>query len=191
MSAPLSLQMIEEIHESLLGMLRDVIGGISDDEWTARAYDGALLPGFLAWHICATFDWAIHAMAQSAPEVRAQTPFADDAVVNPPHPPFGMDAAAADAIAQASNRDAVLRYLEAVFASSAGYVAGLDEAALLTSCKPDHALSIAAYATDAYREEVASLAGRPLYRLLLSPCYGHVREHMGELLTIQAMLRAD
>jgi hypothetical protein len=101
-----------------------------------------------------------------------------------------MDAAAADTIAQASNREAVLRYLEAVFASSARYVAGLDDAALLESCAPDHALMIPGYSTDAYREEVASLAGRPVYRMLLSPCYGHVREHMGELLTIQAMLRA-
>lgn len=70
------------------GLMREVIGNVTPDEWTARPYAGGNMLGFLAWHLPATQDWAIHTWIRGVPELRARQELAAYPGLNPPCAPF-------------------------------------------------------------------------------------------------------
>lgn len=173
------------------GMYREVVETIAPDEWTARAHPGANSLGFLAWHMPAVRDWAVHVWCLGVPEVRVSTPAGARPGINPPHPPFGMSLAEADAIARAASRDDVLAYADAVNAATMSYLDTLTEGDLDTV--PDtraHSARVTAYHIPGYLEEVSDMYDFPIWRTLGGPCYGHSRGHLGEMLAALEALRA-
>jgi hypothetical protein len=41
----------------------------AEPHWTAHAFDGASLPGFVLWHCARIIDWGVHAVVQGVPEL--------------------------------------------------------------------------------------------------------------------------
>jgi hypothetical protein len=169
-------------------MYREVVETVTPDEWTARAHPGANPPGFLAWHMPAVRDWAVHVWCRGVPEVRVSSTLPG---VNPPHPPFGMSIDEAEAIARAVSREDVLAYADAVHEATMAYLDTLTDADLDTV--PDtraHSARVSAYHIPGYMEEVSDMYDFPIWRTLGGPCYGHSRGHLGEMLAALEALRA-
>ena len=174
--------------ESKVG--RGLAAEIPDELWRRAAYPGANPLGFIAWHMIATRDWALHTGIQGVPDVRERAPFASTAV-NPAHPPFGMSADAAIAIAGAVTRDEVVAYADAVHAAMMDWLASLTPDAL--ERVPDlrgNAARLPAHQVPGYVAEVEDMAGYPVWALLSAPCFAHAREHVGEIVSGRAALRA-
>lgn len=169
---------------------RGLASEITDDLWQRAAYSGANPLGFIAWHMVATRDWTLHTAIQGVPDVRERAPFAS-AAVNPEHPPFGMSAAAAVAIAAAVTRDGVLAYADAVHAAMMKWLATLtpDELDRMPDLRAN-ASRLPAYQVPGYVAEVEDMVGYPVWALLSAPCFAHQREHVGEIVTGRAALRA-
>jgi hypothetical protein len=138
----------------------------------------------------ATRDWAVHTAIQGVPDVRERPPFVS-AAVNPAHPPFGMSAVGAVAIAAAVTRDGLLAYADAVHSAMMEWLETLTPEAL--DRVPDlraNAGRLPAYQVPGYIAEVDSMTGYPVWALLSSPCFAHQREHVGEIVTGRAALRS-
>ena len=172
-------------------MMHNVIGEIPDELWTRSPYPGANPLGFTAWHMPATRDWALHTSIQGVPEVRERAPFASTPV-NQPHPPFGMSAGDAAAIARAVTRAEVLAYADAVREAMVSWLGTLAEGDL--DRVPDvrrHAFRLPAHQAPGYVDEVNRMSGFPVWKLLSGPCYGHLREHVGTIVSGVESLRAQ
>src|SRR5260370_804108 len=52
-----------------------------------------------------------------------------------------------------------------------------------------HMASYTAYQHPGFRAEIADLLGQPIWRLLIGPCSGHLREHLGELDVLKQVMR--
>ena len=133
----------------------------------------------------------MHTAIQGVPEVRERAPFVS-AAVNPAHPPFGMSAADAAAIAAAVTRDNVLAYADAVHAAMMGWLETLTPETL--GLVPDlraNAARLPAYQVPGYTAEVEEMVGYPVWALLSAPCFAHQREHVGEIVTGRAALHAN
>jgi hypothetical protein len=175
--------------ESQVG--RGLISEITDELWGRSAYPGANPLGFIAWHIIATRDWAVHTAIQGLPDVRERAPFASTAI-NPALPPFGMSAADAAAIAANATRDDVLVYADAVHAAMMEWLGTLTAEALETV--PDlraNASRLPAYQVPGYIAEVEDMVGHPIWALLSAPCFAHHREHVGEIVSGRAATLAS
>lgn len=173
------------------GRYRDVVGSLTPDEWMARAHPAANPVGFLAWHTAATRDWAVHVWCLGTPQVRESAPFHARPGIDQPHPPFGMSAEAATAIARETSRDDVLAYADAVHAAAMQFLDTLTEAGL--DAVPDartHSARLAAYHVPGYLEEVAGMYDFPVWQTLAGPCFGHMREHLGHIEATLEALRA-
>lgn len=175
--------------ESQVG--RGLTGELTDELWRHVAYPGANPLGFIAWHMVATRDWVLHTGIEGVPDLRERAPFASGAV-NPPHPPFGMSAADARAIAAAVTRDDVLAYADAVHGAMMDWLGTITPEAL--DHVPDlraNASRLPAYQVPGYVAEVEDMAGYPVWALLSAPCFAHQREHVGEIVSGRASLRAS
>jgi hypothetical protein len=112
------------------GRYRDVVGSLTPDEWMARPHPGANPVGFMAWHMPAVRDWAVHVWCLGVSQLRESAPFDARPGINPPYPPFGMSAEAAEAIARGTSRDDVMAYADAVHAASMQFLDTLTESGL-------------------------------------------------------------
>lgn len=164
------------------GLYTSTIMEIAPGEWTARPNAGANLIGFTAWHVPAVMDWALQTWMRGLPELRSNSSLASRPGVNPPFAPFGMSAEDADAIAAAVSQADVLAYADAVHAAATQLLDGLDDAAL--ERVPDtraHGTRLPQHQTAGYLAEVDNMYDLPVWRLLGGPCFGHAREHVGEI----------
>jgi hypothetical protein len=174
--------------ESQVG--RGLAGEIPDELWQRAAHPGANPLGFIAWHQVATRDWTLHTAIQGVSEVREGTPFATSAV-NPAHPPFGMSATDAVAIAGAVTRADVLAYADAVHTAMMEWLSTLNSDAL--DRVPDlrgNATRPSSYQVPGYVAQVEEMVGYPVWALLSAPCFAHQREHVGEIVAGLAAIHA-
>ena len=172
------------------GLYREIVGGLTAEDWTAQPYPGGNPVGFLAWHIAATRDWAIQTWCQGLPAMRASTPF-NTSSINPPSPPFGMPADGAVAIARATTPATVLAYADAVHVSAMTLLDGLTDAGL--DGVPDARAfnTRVSHQLPGYLEEIDDMYDNPIWRTLTGPCYGHARGHIGEIIAVVEMLRSS
>jgi hypothetical protein len=174
------------------GMFRDVVGEITPSEWLARAHPGGNPVGFLAWHIVAARDWAVHTWCQGVEEVRASAAVGRRPGVNPPYPPFGMSAEEAEAIARDVSREDVLAYADAVQEAAIRFLDTLADADLDATNEATRTFGtrLAIYQFPGYLEEVSDMYDFPLWRTLAGPAFGHVRGHLGEIMSVLETVRA-
>lgn len=169
----------------------ETVRGIAPGEWTARPYAGANLIGFTAWHVPAVQDWALHTWLRGLPELRTSPALAALPGINPPFAPFGMSLEDADGIAAATSPAAVLAYADAVRAAAGVLLDGLTDADLdAVADTRTHGTRLPQHQAAGYLEEVDDMYDMPAWRVLAGPCFGHVRDHAGELRTALAILRA-
>lgn len=174
--------------DGVQGFYLEVVQSVTAEEWTAQAHPGANPLGFLAWHMPAARDWAVHVWCLGVPEVRVSTTLPS---INPPHPAFGMSFDEAGAIARAASRDDVLAYADAVHEATLRFLDTLSESAL--DAVPDaraHSAQVSAYHIPGYLEEVSDMYDFPIWRTLAGPCYGHSRGHLAEMQAALEALRA-
>ncbi len=170
------------VHALFTEAVRDITPG----EWIAHPFAGGNALGFIAWHVPAVQDWALHSWMQGVPELRTRL---DLAGINPSFAPFGMSQVDADSIGAAVSSGDVLTYADAVLAAAADVFEGLTEASL--DDVPNirvHGTRLPQHRTTGYLAEVDDMYDLPVWRLLAGPCFGHVREHVGEIrLSLQMM----
>ena len=180
-------QVLQQQLANTYSNVNDVVRQITDEEWLHRPYPGAPPLGFTAWHIAATVDWALNVWVQAGQELRATL---DLPGINPASPPFGMTEEDADAIAAGTNRDAALEYARVAYDAWAAWLDGLSDSDLdRVPGVPDHAVQLPQHRVDGYLEELAMMAGYSVARIVISPCNGHVRGHLGEIAMALSVLR--
>lgn len=171
------------------GMYGEVVGSLTPEEWVARAHPQANPLGFLAWHLAATRDWAVHIWCQGVPQVRTFSAIGSRPGINPACPPFGMSFDEAVAIAAQVSRDDVLAYADEVQAATMTFLDGRTDAGLETV--PDTRSHNAGVKnqTAGYLEEIDDMYDFPIWRTLTGPCFGHARGHLAEILMTRELLR--
>ena len=173
------------------GLFTSTLKDIAPAEWTARPNAAANLIGFTAWHVPAVQDWALHTWMRGLPDLRGNSSMASRPGINPPFAAFGMSAEEADRIAAAVAPADVLAYADVVHAAAMQLLDGLDDAAL--DRVPDtraHGTRLPRHQTPGYLAEVDDMYDLPVWRLLAGPCFGHAREHVGEIRTNLQALRS-
>ena len=171
------------------GMYAEVVGSLTPDEWVARTHPQGNPPGFLAWHMAATRDWAAHIWCQGVPQVRTSSAISARPGINPACPPFGMSVDEAVTIAAQVSRDDVLAYADAVHASTIAFLDGLTDADLDSVPDTRSHNSLVSPQTADYLEEVDDMYDYPIWRTLSGPCFGHARGHLAEILMTRELLR--
>jgi hypothetical protein len=167
------------------------VKGIGPSEWTARPDPGGNVLGFTAWHVPAVQDWALHTWMRGLPELRGSAALRTLPGIDPPFAPFGMSLDAADAIAAAVAPNDVLAYADAVLEAASRLLDTLTEAALdAVPNTREHGTRLPRHQTPGYLAEVDDMYDLPVWRLLAGPCFGHVREHVGEMRLALQILRA-
>lgn len=168
----------------------DTVNEITDAEWLARPYAGANLIAFTAWHVPAVQDWALHTWMRGLPELRARPETALAPALNPPFAAFGMSLEDADRIAAEVSPADVLAYADATRAAAAELLNTLTDATLDgVSDTRAHGTRLPQHQTRGYLAEVDDMYDLPLWRLFAGPCFGHLREHKGEIRTALEILR--
>lgn len=177
--------------EMAQGFVVDLVGSMTRDEWLARAYPSSPMLGFTAWHMPATVDWAVQAWLLDAPELRTRAPFSALPGINPPCTPFGMPGKQADEIARAVSRDDVVAYARATFGAAIAWLDAASDGELTAPTDAVERLTSQAYQrAPGYIEEAEWMRGFPAWRMLVSPCYGHIRGHLGEMDAALTALRS-
>jgi len=184
-----AVDLIQEQLRAAHGVIRGAVADIPPSEWSAGPFRQANPPGFLAWHMVATQDWALPTWLRGLPDVRSRLPLPG---IDPMHGPFGMTAAEAAAIARGVTPAAIGEYADAVLASGLEWLRTLAPADL--DAVPESRAHVqhvpAAHKTDSYLAEIAGMFDFPVWRIASGPCFGHVRAHAGEIQTMLAMVRA-
>jgi hypothetical protein len=172
------------------GVIRATAADISPSEWSAAPFPQANPPGFLAWHMVATQDWALHTWLRGLPDVRSRLALPG---IDPMHGPFGMTATEAAAIARVVTPVVIGKYADAVLASGLEWLQTLAAADMdAIPASRAHLQHVpAAHKTESYLAEVEGMYDYPVWRIISGPCFGHPREHGGELRTMLAMMRAS
>ena len=171
-------------------MLSERIAALSDAEWTARAFPGTNLLGFILWHTPRTIDWAIHCAIQGAPEVAMGSDWsrlrARDFVYG-----AGIPQEAADDVAKSVPRAEVAKYVNELRGTALAWLTSQTDADLERIPELQaHQRVNPRYLTEPVWAEVSSLAGRPTWEILARPCISHIRVHIGEIDTLIAAVRA-
>jgi hypothetical protein len=171
-------------------VVKTTIDGMTDEEWTSRAYPKANVVGFTLWHCLRTIDWAVNGVAAGGDEMAEQPQWRD---VKPDASYFGagLSTEKADWVARTVGRRRAGEYLEALRAQSLGWLRSLPADDLNrivdlqahTDRKPDH-MEPAVWA------EIEDLNGIPLWQFLARPCVSHIRVHFGEVTAQLEALRA-
>jgi hypothetical protein len=164
------------------GLYSSVVRCIAPGEWAVRPNPGANPIGFTAWHVPAVMDWALHTWMRGLPELRTNSGLAARPGVNPPFAPFSMSPDDAARIAAAVAPDDVLAYAEAVHGAAMTLLDGVDEAVLdhVVDTRT-HGTRLPQHQTSGYLAEVDDMYDMPVWRMLAGPCFGHAREHVGEI----------
>ena len=173
------------------GLYTSTLQTIAPGEWAAPADSGANPVGFSAWHVPAVMDWALHTWMRGLPELRTHGDLASRPGLNPPFAAFGMSVDEAAGIAAAIAPSDALAYADAVYAAAMQLLDGLDDAQLdRVPNTRAHGTRLAQHQTPGYLAEVDDMYDLPVWRLLGGPCFGHAREHIGEIRANLAALRS-
>ncbi|TMF05745.1 MAG: hypothetical protein E6I42_03550 [Chloroflexi bacterium] len=162
----------------------------TDDEWTARPFDGANLIGFTVWHAARSLDWVVNCVLRDLPELVEGAEWKD---VRHPEAFFGAGATreAADNVARTVPRQRVIEYLSAMGPDA---LAWLDSTPQEWFDQPVDLKSARArergYADDPVWPEIEDLHGIPRWQFLARPGISHLRVHYGEMTSQLESLRA-
>jgi hypothetical protein len=163
------------------GRYHDVIEAILPGEWKAQVHPRGNPVGFLAWHIPATRDWAVHVWCQGHEQLRHSSNAGKRPGINPAHPPFGMSFDDAVAVAAAATLGDVLAYADEVFAATMSYLETLTDDALDLLPDTRAANARVPYQTAGYLEEIDDMYDFPVWRTLTGPAFAHARGHVDEI----------
>jgi hypothetical protein len=171
-------------------VLNEIVDSATDEEWKTRAYDGANLVGFTAWHAARTMDWAINCVLRGQTELADHHEWADLKV---PGALFGAGATrdVADKVAVAVSRARVREYLAELRTGSMAWLEAVPEDELneKTDLKSGRAAR-PEYMEHAVWQEISDLNGIPKWQFLARPGAMHVRVHYGEMTSQLQSLRA-
>jgi hypothetical protein len=167
-------------------VLHGVVDDLTDREWITRAAPGQNLIGFTIWHLARTQDCHVQTFIRGVPEVITASRWKNQGGLTSSG--FGLDISleAADAIARTTERVVVLEYADVVHKEITAWLHGLDEGDL--DRVPDiqsHIAALPEYQTKAVEEAIFD---KPVW-YVLGPCLGHIRGHLGEVMTLKSILR--
>ena len=171
-------------------VLTDIVDSATDEEWRSRAYDGANLIGFTAWHAARTMDWAVNRVLRGQPEMADRDEWADLKV---PGAMFGAGASrdTADSVPATVSRARVREYIAELRSGVMAWLEAVPDEELNEktdlksgkSARPE-------YLEHAVWEEIADLNGIPKWQFLARPGVNHIRVHYGEMTSQLQSLRA-
>jgi len=173
------------------GLYHEIAHDLTAREWTARALPGTNRLGFTLWHLSRTQDWAVQTVLRGVPEVLTEGRWQGRGHLQTPGIEAGFTPEEADELAHGVAQADTLAYADAVHQTSMAWLRTLTDEDLDTV--PDlraHQAPWAAYQHAGFLAEVAHLVGMPTWRILLGPCSGHLRSHLGELEVLKQALRA-
>src|SRR2546423_827858 len=102
----------------------------------------------------------------------------------------GLSLEEANAIPHPVSRSEVLSYADAVHSTITNWLKQLSDGDLdMVPEMKAHMAVYPAYQLPGFRAETDDLLGLLVWRLLNSPCSGHMREHLGELQILKQILR--
>jgi len=167
---------------SINAILHDVGDDLSDEEWVRRILPETNLIAFDLWHVARTQDWAVQTLARGVPEVIADGRWAGRGALAARGIGVGMTFEEADDLAQHISRTDVLAYADAVHIAVMDWLATLADAELESHPDvPAHYAAFPEYQTPAMHAETSwAFQHPPLWRCLIGPAIGHVRDHLAE-----------
>ena len=170
-------------------LLKELIDGSTDAEWTRRPFEGANLVGFTVWHGARTLDWAVQCAVRGEAEVAARPEWSG---IAPREWLFGAGVSRdlADGIARRVSRDQLGPYVEAVRQEVLGWIRSesADNLKMAVDLRARH-LDRPDYMTKDVWAEIESLDGIPAWQLLSRPSMSHIRVHYGEVRSQLQVLR--
>lgn len=184
----LVIRQLDGVH----GLYHEIADDLTDREWTARVFPGSSRLGFTLWHLPRTQDWAVQTLLRGAPEVIADARWQGRGPLQTPGMGAGFTPEEADELAHGLDRADVLDYADAVHQSCAAWLRTLTDDDLDTiTDMPGRQTAYPEYQRPEFLAEVQHLIAVPTWRILLGPCIGHVRSHLGELEVIKQALRTS
>lgn len=182
--------------QAQLNGIHQIFHGVTDDitekEWTQPVLPNTNLLAFTCWHLIRTRDWAVQTGIRGVPEVVADERWAGWGGLAQTGMGAGMSREQANLVAHQVTRTDVLAYADAVHSTIMDWLSSLTDDDLDTI--PDleaHMAPHPAYQLPGFREEIDGLINQPIWRLLSGPCFGHVREHVGEIELLKQVLREN
>ena len=137
---------------------------------------------FTLWHLPCAQDWTVHTAICGVPEVIARERWASWSRLALAGIRAGFTSEQANLVSHTIARADVLTYADIVHNTIHNWLSTLVGGDL--DVVPDmesHMDSYAAYQHPGFRTEIEYLIGKPIWRLLVSPCIGHLRDHLGGL----------
>ena len=163
---------------------------LTEAEWTTCALPRTNLLGFTLWHVARTRDWAVQTAIRGVPEVITSERWASWSGLAMAGIGAGITLEQANEVGRSISRADGLAYADTVHSTIQSWLSTLSDDDLDTV--PDmeaHMASYTAYQHPGFRAEIADLLGQPIWRLLIGPCSGHLREHLGELDVLKQVMR--
>jgi len=163
---------------------------LTETEWTTCALPKTNLPSFTLWHMARTRDWAVQTAIRGVPEVFAGERWAGWSGLAMAGIGAGFTLEQANEAGRSISRADVLTYADTVHSAIQIWLSRLSDDDLDTVPEMEaHMASYKAYQHPGFRAEIADLLGNPIWRLLIGPCSGHMREHLGELDVLKHVMR--
>ena len=176
---------------SINNLLNGFSRQLTDAGWTTRMNANTDLPGFICWHIARTQDWGVHTVIRGIPEVIYDQRWQNHGGLTTPGIGAGFTRAEADEVAMTVSRQDCLAYGNAVHEAICSWLPTLGDSDL--DATPDmmtHQAAYPEYQRPGFLDEITDLIGKPAWRILLGPCTGHIRQHLGELDLLQQLVRS-
>lgn len=183
----LVIRQLDGVH----GLYHEIADDLTAHEWTARALPDSNRLGFTLWHLPRTQDWAVQTVLRGVPEVLADGRWQGRGHLQTPGIGAGFTPDEADVIAHGVAQADTLAYADAVHQAGTDWLRTLSDDDL--DMVPDmraHQAPYTAYQHPGFLAEVQHLVGMPTWRILLGPCSGHLRSHLGEMEVLKQVLRA-
>ena len=176
--------------QNIADTLEFLIADMTQEEWLTRFAAGDNRLAFTAWHIPAIQDFTVNTLIRAVPEVRSRPEWRNCPSLDTSTLPFGMSLAEADVAGEDSQPADVVAYAKAVRQEALAWLETVDEATL-TAVPDIHAqiAKSAVYRDVTFSNELNRAVGKPVWALLLAPCFGHLRSHLGEIEAIKRQLR--
>ena len=166
-------------------LVLDAAHDMGGDRWARSIVPGANPPGFIAWHMARSIDWAVQCGVRGVPEVATQGGFSGmEAGLG-----IGIGLTLDEAIELASRIDPpdVAAYATAVIETSVVWLSAVPvEVLTAPNSLATNQGRAEPYRRQAHLDEVANLFDIPNWHLLVRPAGGHVRVHAGELEVLAA-----
>jgi hypothetical protein len=171
-------------------MMHHAVADLTDEEWETRIADHQNKLGYIAWHLPRVQDNMIQTWIRGLPEVVHGERWAHWEKFRHLGVGVGITLKEADDIASGVNKADVLAYEEVVYQEALVWLRQLNDADLdLIPDAQKHLVPYPEYQTAGYHEETDGHLGEPTWELLMRPCIGHIQRHLGEIMTVKAVLR--